>query len=313
AAELGIDPSPELRRLQELILRQDPSLDAGGEPLRGYRLLEQVGAGSFGSVHRAFQPQVGREVAVKTIHRRYANDPRFIRRFEAEAQLVACLEHPYVVPLYDFWREPEGAYLVMRYLRGGSLRERLAQGPLPPEESARVLDQVAQALGAAHRQGVVHRDVKPANILFDQEENAYLTDFGIARDVEVAEVAATGGSSSPFAYYLSPEAIRGEPATPRTDIYGLGVVLFEILTGRHPFADAPPQQIVEKHLTAPPPSVLTFRPDLPGSVDEVIARATAKTPAGRYADPQALADAFRAALVGAAARHAPVAATRARN
>src|SRR5206468_3874023 len=105
----------------------------------------------------------------------------------------------------------------------------------------------------------------------------------------------------------------GEPATPRTDIYGLGVVLFEILTGRHPFADAPPQQIVEKHLTAPLPSVLTFRPDLPGSVDEVIARATAKTPAGRYADPQALADAFRAALVGAAARHAPVAATRARN
>ncbi|MFL5799047.1 MAG: protein kinase domain-containing protein [Actinomycetota bacterium] len=313
AAELGIDPSPELRRLQELILRQDPSLDAGGEPLRGYRLLEQVGVGSFGSVHRAFQPQVGREVAVKTIHRRYANDPRFIRRFEAEAQLVARLEHPYVVPLYDFWREPEGAYLVMRYLRGGSLRERLAQGPLGSDESARVLDQVAQALGAAHRQGVVHRDVKPANILFDQEENAYLTDFGIARDVEVAEVAATGGSPSPFAYYLSPEEIRGEPATPRTDIYSLGVVLFEMLTGRHPFADTPPPQIVGKHLTEPLPSVVAFRPDLPASVDQVIARATAKSPTERYADPQALADAFRAALVGAAARHAPVPTTETRN
>src|SRR4029079_18111102 len=170
-----------------MILRQDPSLDAGGEPLRGYRLLEQVGAGSFGAVHRALQRQVAREVAVKTIHRRFANDPRFIRRFEAEAQLVAPLGHPYVVPLYDSWPEPEGAYLVMRYLRGGSLRERLAQGPMSSEESARVLDHVSQALGAAHRQGVVHRDVKPANILFDQEENAYLTDFGIARDIEVAE------------------------------------------------------------------------------------------------------------------------------
>jgi WD40 repeat protein/DNA-binding SARP family transcriptional activator len=313
AEELGIDPSPELRRLQERILRQDPSLDAGGEPLRGYRLLERVGAGSFGSVHRAFQPQVGREVAIKTIHRRFANDPRFIRRFEAEAQLVARLEHPHVVPLYDFWREPEGAYLVMRYLRGGSLRERLAQGPLTPQEAARLLDQVALALGAAHRQGVVHRDVKPANILFDEEVNAYLTDFGIARDVEVAEVATSAGSPSPFAYYLSPEEISGEPATARTDIYGLGVVLYEILTGRHPFADTPPEQILEKGLTAPVPSVLTFRPDLPGSVDHVIARATAKDPAERYPDPQALAAAFRAALVPAAARPASVPATQARN
>ncbi|HTE65690.1 MAG TPA: BTAD domain-containing putative transcriptional regulator, partial [Candidatus Binatia bacterium] len=193
AEELGIDPSPELRRLQERILRQDPSLNVVGEPLRGYRLLDQLGEGSFGSVHRAYEPQVGREVAIKTIRSRFANDPEFIRRFEAEAQLVARVEHPHVVPLYDFWREPDGTYLVMRYLRGGSLRERLAQGPLEPEEAARLLDQVALALGAAHRRGVVHRDVKPANILFDEEGNAYLSDFGIAKDVAVAEVAAPGG------------------------------------------------------------------------------------------------------------------------
>ena len=200
AEELGIDPSAELRRLQERILRQDPSLSVVGEPLRGYRLLDQLGAGSFGSVHRAYEPQVGREVAIKTIRSRFANDPEFIRRFEAEAQLVARVEHPHVVPLYDFWREPEGTYLVMRYLRGGSLRERLAQGPLEPEEAARLLDQMALALGAAHRRGVVHRDVKPANILFDEEGNAYLSDFGIAKDVAVAEVAAPGGTPSSLAY-----------------------------------------------------------------------------------------------------------------
>jgi WD40 repeat protein/serine/threonine protein kinase len=304
AEELGIDPSPELRRLHERILRQDPSLDVAGEPLRGYRLLDQVGAGSFGSVHRAFQPQVGREVAIKTIHSRFANDPEFIRRFEAEAQLVARLEHPHVVPLYDFWREPEGAYLVMRYLRGGSLRERLAQGPLGAQEAARLLDQVALALGAAHRQGVVHRDVKPANILFDEEGNAYLSDFGIAKDVEVAEVAAPGGTPSPLAYYLTPEEVRGEPATPRTDIYSLGVVLYEMLAGRHPFADAPPEEVVDKHLSGPVPSIGAFRPDLPASVDEVIGVATAKAPADRYSDAQMMASAFRGALLPTASRPA---------
>jgi WD40 repeat protein/serine/threonine protein kinase len=312
AEELGIDPSPELRRLQERILRQDPSLEIAGEPLRGYRLLEQVGAGSFGSVHRAFQPQVGREVAIKTIHPRFANDPEFIRRFESEAQLVARLEHPHVVPLYDFWREPDGAYLVMRYLRGGSLRERLAQGPLGPQEAARLLDQVALALLAAHRQGVVHRDVKPANILFDEEDNAYLSDFGIAKDIEVAGVAP-GGTPSPLAYYLSPEEVRGEPPTPRTDIYNLGLVLYEILAGRHPFADAPPEEVLAKHLSEPVPSIAAFRPDLPRGVDEVIAVATAKIPGDRFPDAQAMASALRAALVPADGRRPETPSTEVRN
>jgi WD40 repeat protein/serine/threonine protein kinase len=304
AEELGIDPSPELRRLQERILRQDPSLNIAGEPLRGYRLLDQVGAGSFGSVHRAYEPQVGREVAIKTIRSRFANDPEFIRRFEAEAQLVARVEHPHVVPLYDFWRDPEGAYLVMRYLRGGSLRERLAQGPLEAQEAAMLLDQVALALGAAHRQGVVHRDVKPANILFDEEGNAYLSDFGIAKDVAVAEVAAPGGTPSSLAYYLSPEEVQGEPVTPRSDIYSLGMVLYEMQAGRHPFADAPADDVVNKHLSEPVPSIAAFRPDLPAGVDEVIRVATAKSPSDRYPDAQMMASAFRGALLPTGSRPA---------
>ena len=306
AEELGIDPSPELRTLQERILRQDPSLDAGGEPLRGYRLLEQVGAGSFGAVHRAFQPQVGREVAIKTIHARFANDPEFIRRFEAEAQLIARLEHPHVVPMYDFWREPSGAYLVMRYLRGGSLRERLAHGFFSPDDAARLLDQVSLALEAAHRQGVVHRDVKPANILFDEDDNAYLTDFGIARDLEVADATSRDSTPSPLAYYLSPEEIGGDTVTPRTDIYSLGVVLFEMLAGRHPFADAAPDEVIARHLTSPPAVRQSIAPRRADRDRRRHPQATAKDPTERYPDAIALASAFRDALAPVARPPEPV-------
>jgi DNA-binding SARP family transcriptional activator len=145
AEELGIDPSGELRQLQGRILRQDPSLDLEGKKLRGYRLLEQIGEGRLGVVYHAIQPHVGREVAIRVIHQTLANDPDFIRRFETEAQIVAGLEHPHIVPLYDYWREPDAAYLVMRWLRGGSLQRVLADGPLEIEATARMLDQVAAA------------------------------------------------------------------------------------------------------------------------------------------------------------------------
>src|SRR5919106_1447865 len=139
ADELGIDPSPELKHLHEQVLAQDPGLDLRGQALRGYRLLEQIGEGSFGIVYRAIQPQVDRDVAVKVVRPRLANEPDFIRRFESEAQMMARLEHPHIVPLYDYWREPDAAYLVMRQLRGGSLKERIAGTSLEPGEVARLL------------------------------------------------------------------------------------------------------------------------------------------------------------------------------
>jgi DNA-binding SARP family transcriptional activator/WD40 repeat protein len=182
ADELGIDPSHDLRALQARILAQSPDLDPGGEPLRGYRLLERVGEDPFGVVYRATQPNVGREVAVRVVHEHRANDPAFVRRFEPEAQAVAALEHPHIAPVYDYWREPGRAYVVTRFLRGGSLGELVDRsGALPHERASRILEQVASALAMAHRRGVTHGDLGPSNVLLDEEGNAYLTDFSIGR------------------------------------------------------------------------------------------------------------------------------------
>ncbi|MGH6961717.1 MAG: protein kinase domain-containing protein [Dongiaceae bacterium] len=244
-------PTPQVAR--EEIGREDLS----GRAIRGYALSERIGAGGFGVVYRAVQPLVEREVAVKIILPEYADHPDFIRRFEAEAQLVARLEHPHIVPLYDYWREPGVAYLVMRLLRGGSVGAMLQHGPLPLETVAHLIDQVGGALHAAHRVGVVHRDLKPANVLLDEDENAYLADFGIAKNLgnpnleDVTQIGAFIGSPA----YSSPEQIRAEPIRPQADIYSLGVMLYELLTGDRPFIGPTPLDLIQQHLSAPmPPS-----------------------------------------------------------
>ncbi|MEP0761797.1 MAG: serine/threonine protein kinase, partial [Chloroflexota bacterium] len=204
--------------------------------IKGYEIHERIGSGGFGVIHRATQTTLGREVAIKIILPHFANHPDFIRRFEAEAQVIARLEHPFIVPLYDYWRDPQGAYLVMRWLRGGNLRDALANGPFELEAAALFMDQITSALATAHRNEVIHRDLKPANILLDEDGNAYLSDFGIAKDILKTEGALTeSGMMLGSPDYLSPEQARSEPVTPQTDIYSLGVVLYEVLTGHHPF------------------------------------------------------------------------------
>lgn len=264
--------------------------------LKGYKLEERIGAGGFGAVYRAKQTTIDREVAVKIILPHYANDPDFIRRFEIEAHTIARLEHPYITPLIDYWRDPEGAYLVMRYLRGGSIRQALEKGPFSPSLVARMLDQIASALDFAHRNNVIHRDIKPGNILLDEDGNAYLADFGIAKDLVAIGDGLTGDTVVGSLDYISPEQARGEPITPLTDIYSLGITLYEMLTGDHAFKEVSPIERLYKHINEPVPTITNLPDDICHAVDEVIQKATAKDPARRYPEVLMLASDFRLAL-----------------
>jgi WD40 repeat protein/serine/threonine protein kinase len=256
--------------------------DLSGQIIKGYELRECIGAGGFGAVYRAYQRAIEREVAIKIILPDYANKPDFIRRFEAEAQLVARLEHPHIIPLYDFWREPNGAYLVMRWLRGGNLREVLQTSQRDLSFVLQVLTQIAEALAIAHRSGVVHRDLKPDNILLDENGNAYLSDFGIAKDMTRNRDTGDGILGSP--HYMAPEQFTNGPLSPRTDIYSLGIVLYELLTGEVPFQAQETRNVISMQFNINVPSLKLARSDLPSELDTVIRKATAKNPAERYLD-----------------------------
>jgi serine/threonine protein kinase/dipeptidyl aminopeptidase/acylaminoacyl peptidase len=266
-----------------------------GRLLKGYWIHEPLGAGGYGKVYRAYQASVGRDVAIKVILPRYANHPDFIRRFEAEAQLIASLEHAHIVPLYDYWRDAGGAYLVMRWLPS-NLRTAMGRSAWPIESTARLLDQLAMALALAHRREVVHRDIKPENILLDEDNNAYLADFGIAREVDSQSTSLETGEGSTSPAYVSPEQIRHEPITPATDIYSLGMVIYELLTGQTPYSDAKtPTDFLQKHLSSPLPK-LNFKHPQAAALNEVVQTATAKDPAKRYTSAVRFAAAFRAAM-----------------
>jgi DNA-binding CsgD family transcriptional regulator/energy-coupling factor transporter ATP-binding protein EcfA2 len=267
-----------------------------GTTVKGYELTELIGEGGFGMVYRAYQESVNREVALKVVLPEHANHPEFIRRFETEAQLVARLEHMHIVPLYDFWRDPDGAYLVMRYVRGGNLRNVLDDGAIDLERIGIILDQLASALAFVHRNQIVHRDIKPSNILFDEDGNVYLVDFGLAKlveervDISQADKTITGSPD-----YIAPEQVRGEQVSPQTDIYSLGIVIYEMLTGVHPFADVTPIVRISKHLIEPLPLIEGLPTDLAQGINEVIQKATSKEPSARFEDVHALASNYREA------------------
>ena len=241
ADEIGLAPSDALLAIERSILSGDDlSLSRDGPVVRGYVLGEVLGEGASGTIYRAQQPGVGREVAIKVIRADLANNARFVQRFEAEAQLIAQLEHPHIVPLYDFWREPGGAYLVLRLLRGGNAEQSLrSDGPWSLERATRLVDEIGGALAAAHAAGVIHRDVKPANVLFDERGQSYLADFGIAASIDHVEVgqdhelpAGTASSSD----YTSPEQLVGEESTTRSDLYSFAATVRALLVG----SDIPP-------------------------------------------------------------------------
>ena len=264
--------------------------------IRGYDVDEKIGEGGFGVVYRARQSGVEREVAVKAVRPDFANNPEFIRRFDTEAQLVARLEHPFIVPLYDYWREPSGAFLVMRWLKGGSLEAALRRGPWNLDATLKLLRQIGDALATAHRHDVVHRDLKPANILLDEDGNAYLSDFGIAADVAAAIQLDALDQSTDWPAYASPELLRREAATPASDIYSLGLVLFETLTGEYPFGHALPSELIKKQLEQDPGRVDALRSEIPSSVADVVRRATSRDASQRYRTVEQLVSEFEVAV-----------------
>jgi serine/threonine protein kinase len=254
-----------------------------GTRLGPYELIEEVGKGGMATVYRAYQPGVDRFVAVKVIHRSIAGDASNLERFQREARLVTHLEHPHLLPIYDYNGVNDPPYIVMRYLESGTLKDVLDHGRLPYEEIIFMMRQIASALDYAHRRGVIHRDIKPSNIMIDAEGNAFLTDFGIARITEAGSGLTQTGFAVGTPGYMSPEQGMGlETVDGRADIYSLGVMLFQMLTGQMPYNAETPLATILKHLNDPIPRPSAIDKEIPPQVDTVIAKALAKNPEERY-------------------------------
>ncbi|MCC7208467.1 MAG: protein kinase [Anaerolineae bacterium] len=271
-----------------------------GDPLVGktigrYEVLSVLGGGGMGTVYRARSPVFNREVAVKVINLDLQASEQFIMRFRREAEAVAALEHPHIITIYDFGQQDNLAYLVMAAKDGGNLGTLIRRQRLPLPEIARLVGQIASALDYAHQRNIIHRDLKPANILLDEDRNTFLTDFGIARRLGETKLTAQGMVvGSPV--YMAPEAWRGEEPGPETDVYSLGVILFEMLVGQAPFVDKAPARLMLKHIQEPAPSVLAMRPDLPPLMDTIINQALTKERERRFRSAGQLASTLRAVI-----------------
>ena len=259
-----------------------------------YSLRERIAVGGMGEVHLATDDRLGRLVAVKVLAAGFADSPDFVERFRREALTAAALSHPNIAQVYDYGVDGDSHFIVMEYAEGQDLAHVIREhGRLTPGDAVRIAEQVCAALGAAHRAGVVHRDVKPGNVIVRSDGTVKVTDFGIARARGQASLTDTGTVMGTAAY-VAPEQARGEATTPSSDLYSLGILLFQMLTGSVPFDGDTPVAIAMRHLDEPVPLPSSRVADLPANLDEVVVRATAKSPADRYAD----ADAMAAALVG---------------
>ncbi|MEO8611247.1 MAG: serine/threonine-protein kinase [Chloroflexota bacterium] len=267
-----------------------------GRKLGSYKITELLGQGGMATVYKGYREDIDRYVAVKVLPPHPGLDQQFVERFKLEARTIARLQHPHILPLYDYGAEDDILYLVMAYIEGGSLADKIDSGPIPPREAEVILRQVAGALDYAHRQGVIHRDIKPDNILLDKEGNALLADFGIVKLAgEGSNLTVTGGLVGTPAY-MAPEQGGGDSITSSADVYSLGVVVFEMLTSHKPYDAETPMQIVIKHMTAPIPNLRDTMPDASPVLEMVIDRALAKLPENRYASATEFADDYTRAI-----------------
>ncbi len=263
-----------------------------------YEILDIVGRGGMATVYRARQLTMDRIVALKVLPRQFINDDTYLQRFNREVEIVARLEHRSIVPVHDFGDFNGQPYIVMRYMSGGSVDDLLARGPLDSDVYLSVIEQIAPALDYAHSKQVLHRDLKPSNVLMDDDGGAYLTDFGIARilgEGHAPTITTQGVVGTPS--YMSPEQAQGLPLDARSDVYALGVMLFEMATGQRPFQSDTPYSIAVLQVTAPPPAPRSLNQNIPLPVEQVILRALKKKPDERYTGAVALAEALRRAAM----------------
>lgn len=260
-----------------------------------YTILEKIGQGGMATVYSAMQHSMNRKVAIKVLPPHFMHDEGFIERFEREVEVISRLEHPHILPIYDYGESEGIPFIAMRYLGGGSMAQLVRRGVPELIDIGKPFQQVSEALDYAHQQGVIHRDLKPGNIMLDENGNAYLSDFGIAR---VMGSNLTGSAIIGTPAYMSPEQAHGESIDARSDIYSLGIVLFEIITGREPYQAETPLSLLLKHINEPIPPISEFRSNVPEVVQLVVNKATAKDPDIRYVSATELAEDLRKALQG---------------
>src|SRR5260370_13292794 len=245
-----------------------------------YEVASLLGQGGMAVGYRAHQTAMKRDVAMKVVSRLLTQDPNFLERFNREVEFIAGLEHAHIVPVHDHGTTEDGiTFLTMSYLKGGTLTDRIHNGtPISLAEANHMLRQVADALEYAHKRGIIHRDIKPSNILLDEQGNAFLADFGLARTVEPGLMKKLTENSSFLGTptYIAPEQIQQTNVDERSDLYSLGVVLYEMLAGRPPFAGDVPFNILRAHIEESPPPLHTFRPDVPQAVEDVVSKALSK-------------------------------------
>ena len=272
-----------------------------GRQIDDYVVEERIGRGGMATVYRAFQRSMRRPVALKVIMLEPNREEReeFKRRFAREVEMAAKLEHLHILPVFGYgFVEDELAYLSMRLLRGGTLAQKMGNRPMHALEAARIFVQIANGLEYAHQQGIIHRDLKPGNIIFDEQGNAYLADFGLAKLIAGTDDLTQSGSVVGTPLYMSPEQLRGDPVDRRSDVYGAGVLLYHMLAGRPPFqaADGNLVAIIYQHLEKPPPPISEYQPNLPAHVTDVVMTALAKKPEDRFPTVAAMSLALQIAV-----------------
>jgi serine/threonine-protein kinase len=300
------------RRPVSTIRAADAGMLDTGSTIAGYRIEAVLGQGGMGVVYEATQQKLNRTVALKLLASHLSHDPAFRRRFEREGHVQARLDHPHIITVFEAGESEAGLFLAMQLVRGPTLKDLIVSRELDVGRALRIVTPIADAVDAAHAEGLIHRDIKPQNILVGGRDHAWLADFGLTKSSEQTAVTKSGQFVGTLDY-ISPEQITDQDATPRSDVYSLGGVLFESLVGSVPFAKKSEAAVIYAHLSLPPPRVTDHRPELPAALDEVIARAMAKEPGERYASAtemvraaaQAFDPRFRAVLKAPAPIEAP--------